>query len=81
MDIITYLLTFRRTTEEQSRSAESPRLSGAEKRKNRISFSMNIYAINTSIFYVGKARNYNVLDAINIISLHSEVSRDSSQSW
>jgi len=31
---------------------------------------MNIYAINTSIFYVGKAKNCNVPDASNIISPH-----------
>ena len=49
-------------------------------RKNRISFSMNIYAINTSIFYVGKARNYNVPDAINIISLHRAITIDDLES-
>jgi len=37
---------------------------------------MNIYAINTFIFYVGKARNYNVPDVLNIISLHGAITID-----
>ena len=48
----------------------------AVQQKNRISFSMNIYATNTSIFYVGKARNYNVPDVLNIISLHGAITID-----
>jgi len=41
---------------------------------------MNIYATNISIFYVGKVRNCNVLDAINIISLHGAITIDDPES-